>query len=196
LTEILCLPKKEWQDIFVGSDCISYENIKNSSKIQGYFLERNSVEEDENWLQVISYVIIRDKDNKIWSYQRIGGDKRLVNRKSCGIGGHVEVIDEKEGFDFSRICLNGAQRELREEIVNVNTTKLIPKYWLFENQSKIGRVHVGLVFLAEWLGKDEPVTREGESIESIGFLQNELIVSDESFELWSRMVVEKIFLDS
>jgi len=53
---------------------------------------RSTCETDPNYLQIIPYVIIKDRYGYIFSYRRGsgGGEERLLKKCSIGFGGHVE----------------------------------------------------------------------------------------------------------
>ena len=53
------------------------------------FRPRAAVEEDEAWLQLIPYVVLRDESGAVWAYARRGGDGRLLGRPGVGAGGHI-----------------------------------------------------------------------------------------------------------
>jgi len=78
------------------------------------FRPRAAVEEDEAWLQLIPYVVLRDERGAVWAYARRGGDGRLLGRRSVGVGGHIEESDRRPTLlDTARAC---ARRELAEEL--------------------------------------------------------------------------------
>lgn len=110
---------------------------------------RNLLEKDEDIVQLIPYVAIRDTnkpDNHYFVYQREKGvgEERLLGKTSIGFGGHVEVsdcfrykvtignddgtLDESgptiainNGEDLRQVLMNAAQRELDEEVYhNIN----------------------------------------------------------------------------
>lgn len=160
-----------------------------SSLDQHCWRERTPCETDESWLQLIPYVLLANEKNELWCYRRTGGDKRLVERRSCGLGGHVERPDEVP--DVAEILNNCAWRELGEELVSVEAVgSLRPLAWIHERESAVGRVHLGILYLGQWQGTDEPQITEGEPMESLGFFAPETIVDDESFEHWSRLTAD------
>ncbi len=152
----------------------------------GAWRPRAQVEVDEDWLQPIPYLLIRNAAGGLWCYRRDGGDGRLQGRSSCGIGGHVERVDA--GGDVESTLMAACLREVGEELANGHLIdNAQPHAWLHERRSAIGRVHVGLIVLADWSGGEPPRIADGEDLTGIGFMPPETIRGDTGFELWSRL---------
>ena len=154
------------------------------------FRPRAAVEEDEAWLQLIPYVVLRDERGAVWAYARRGGDGRLLGRRSVGVGGHIEESDRRPTLlDTARAC---AQRELAEELAQPEAARLDPhpRGWIHERETAIGRVHLGLVFAAPWTAPEPPLPKPGEPLAAIGFLPPATVRADDRFERWSRLAVE------
>ncbi len=153
------------------------------------FRPRAAVEEDEAWLQLIPYVVLRDERGAVWAYARRGGDGRLLGRHSVGVGGHIEVADRCTTLlDTARAC---ARRELAEELAQPEAARLDPHPcgWIHERETAIGRVHLGLVFAARWTAPDPPQPKPGEPLAAVGFLPPAAVLTDDRFERWSRLAV-------
>ena len=153
------------------------------------FRPRAAVEEDEAWLQIIPYVVLRDESGAVWAYARRGGDGRLLGRRSVGVGGHIEAADRCPALlDMARAC---ARRELAEELAQPEAARLDPhpRGWIHERETAIGRVHLGLVFAARWTAPEPPLPKPGEPLAAIGFLPPAAVRADERFERWSRLAV-------
>ena len=153
------------------------------------FQPRAAVEEDEAWLQIIPYVVLRDGRSAVWAYARRGGDGRLLGRRSVGVGGHIEEADRRPTLlDTARVC---ARRELAEELAQPEAARLDPqpRGWIHERETAIGRVHLGLVFAARWTTPEPPLPKPGESLAAIGFLPPAAVRADERFERWSQLAV-------
>ena len=153
------------------------------------FRPRAAVEEDEAWLQLIPYVVLRDERGAVWAYARRGGDGRLLGRRSVGVGGHIEESDRRPTLlDTARAC---AQRELAEELAQPEAARLDPhpRGWIHERETAIGRVHLGLVFAAPWTAPEPPLPKPGESLAAIGFLPPAAVRADNRFERWSQLAV-------
>lgn len=85
---------------------------------------RGLVETDESRQQPIPYVALtRSSTNEIFCYRRLsgGGDKRIENKFSVGVGGHMNplpgtVVDNDQRVDFTKLILENTYRELDEEL--------------------------------------------------------------------------------
>jgi len=53
------------------------------------FIDREIAEKDDNFLQIIPYVLIFNDANEIFTYTRNGTEIRLKGLRSAGIGGHI-----------------------------------------------------------------------------------------------------------
>lgn len=154
---------------------------------------RDAVETDERWLQPIPYLLLENDDGEFWSYRRRGGDVRLEDRRSCGVGGHVERRDARK--ELVRTLSAAIRREADEELANAGGLNPGPPLaWLYEDRSAIGRVHVGVIYVARWRSREAPSVAPGEALEALGFLPPAEIVADTRFELWSRLAVD--YLDA
>ncbi len=153
------------------------------------WLERAAAEQDERYLQFIPYLLLHDATGAVWCYARRGGDRRLLDRRSCGIGGHVERIDER--VDLAATLAAALQREAAEEL-GEEVAELLggaePRAWIYEGLSAIGRVHIGLLYTVVWPWAVPPEPRES-ALEPLGFLAPEVIRADSRYELWSRLAV-------
>ena len=152
------------------------------------FAPRPDLETDPRYLQLITYAVLRRSDGQVWTYQRTGGDGRVKGRKSIGVGGHVDAVDQHIDCVLST-SRNALIRELSEELVN--PPQLIPQQpigWINEQISEIGRVHIGLVWDITWMDETAPPQpAEGETLEGIGFQPLTAIREANGFELWSEL---------
>jgi predicted NUDIX family phosphoesterase len=153
------------------------------------WIERATAKQDERYLQFIPYLLLHDAAGAVWCYARRGGDRRLLDRRSCGIGGHVERADQRT--ELAATLTAALQREAAEELgpeVAELLSGSLPRAWIYEGLSAIGRVHVGLLYTALWPHAEPPEPSEP-ALESLGFLVPETIRDDQRFELWSRLAV-------
>lgn len=156
---------------------------------QPVWLVRAQAEQDERYRQLIPYLLIHDATGNIWSYARRGGDPRLQDRFSCGVGGHVERQDR--AASLASTLGNALRREVREELgplVADALTGQSPKAWIYESLSAIGRVHAGVLYTFLWTHPALPQPLEP-ALASLGFLDAETILADSRFERWSRLAV-------
>ncbi|MFV0414809.1 MAG: hypothetical protein ACK5NG_00415 [Chthoniobacterales bacterium] len=155
-----------------------------------YFLARPDAENDPSHKQIIPYCIFM-YEGKILRYIRGGdsGEKRLANKASIGIGGHVNDLDkEQEHFDETAYE-NAVRREITEELILKSDFVHRPVGLINDDSSEVGAVHLGVVHLVE-LGS--PDVESGESaIASPEFLSlDELRGERDNLESWSQIVVD------
>jgi predicted NUDIX family phosphoesterase len=127
----------------------------------GLFLRRGELEEDPSFKQIISYAIISNKEpdqpagggvgqsQSFYLFQRTSGqtEKRLHNKFSFGVGGHMNPNDSTESKE--QYLFNELKRELFEE-VRLSDGCLIENIefigFINDDTIPVGRVHIGLLF--------------------------------------------------
>jgi predicted NUDIX family phosphoesterase len=126
------------------------ENSEVLKKIvqNGLFLRRSELEEDDSFKQVIPYAIISNKDS-FYLFRRTSGqtEKRLHNKFSLGVGGHMNPDYSKESKE--QYLIDELKRELFEEVKLLNGCLLEDIEFIgFLNDDTIpvGRVHIGLLY--------------------------------------------------
>ncbi len=110
---------------------------------------RETLERLDTFRQIIPYVVLRIGDQFIrYTRTPAGGESRLHGRMSIGLGGHIDLSDvvaNGDGVDLAATLQKAAQRELAEELGDVDCWA---KEWigvLVDNESDVGRVHIGIV---------------------------------------------------
>ncbi len=131
------------QQIIQGIQEINFDFYQELIEKNKQFLWRSKVESDENYKQIIPYLIFKFQD-KLFLMQRRSNasDTRLQNKYSLGIGGHIKEKDitEKTIFDW-------AKREFEEEINYQGNFEIKPIGLLNDETNFVGQVHTGFVFL-------------------------------------------------
>lgn len=150
----------------------------------GVFLPRAAAEQDPSHKQVIPYLVLRDGD--AWFLMRrtrAGGDERLHDRWSIGVGGHLNPGDaDVEG------CL---RREWAEELVAGFVPDFAPVGLLNDDTTAVGAVHLGFVYLADAAGR--PVTiRETHKLTGAFVATSEVAAARDDMETWSRLVFDDL----
>lgn len=156
-----------------------------------FVMRRGDAEENSNYKQPIPYVAIKRGD-EVFTYKRLqgGGEKRLHNQISIGVGGHLNDV---EGLDFYSVLANGLQRELEEELF-INKDKLDLKTigLINDDENPVGKVHIGMLVIGE-LPEDEEVSVQetdqllGEWVKITDLKKPEVY---ETLETWSQFVVD------
>ena len=156
------------------------------------FLPRAIAEEDPAFKQIIPYIVLTCGD-RILQYQRGSGsgEKRLLKKRSLGIGGHINDQDS-EGGHFDAVAYERAlMRELEEELnlpFSVCTTTIKPVALLNDDSNPVGAVHLGVIHHCA-LPSEDVSAREAAIAELGFFTHEELLERIEEFETWSQMVI-------
>jgi len=109
------------------------------------FLPRSLMETDQNYKQIIPYLIFKHSNRYFLMQRRTqASEKRLQNKYSLGIGGHIR----KEDCDGATI-FDWAKREFHEEVTHNGNLTITPLGLLNDDTNAVGRVHIGLVLLLE-----------------------------------------------
>jgi len=172
------------------STMIRYVYCRDEVTNETMFLERDRVESAEYRLggkhrvrQLIPYIVVVNKEGKIGAFQRIKGDKRLVNGVTIGVGGHVEPIDTVG--KSKDILFSAAYRELEEELDISDPASLeMTNININSDSTAVDSVHSGVVFVVEPKGR--LTCRDGE-LEFLGWKTfNEL--AHMNLESWSTLI--------
>ena len=155
---------------------------------------RPHLEEDENFKQIIPYVILSHQ-GKIAVYQRTkkGGESRLHNLHSIGFGGHIDAFDlayDDDGtINLDRTIETSAQREIEEELVVSQITSKTHLGYIIDNSNPVGRVHIGVV--ERWELACADIRSNEEEIKVLGlFALDELKQMSAEMENWSEHIVK------
>jgi predicted NUDIX family phosphoesterase len=154
---------------------------------EGRFAPRAAMEVDPDFKQVIPYLVLRDGARWfLMRRTRAGGDARLHDRWSLGVGGHLNPGD--------RDLAGGLRREWHEEVV----ADFVPEFRLVgllnDDDTEVGRVHVGVVFLAD--AADRPVTiRETDKLEGRFADAADVEAVRAGMETWSQLVFDALGTD-
>jgi len=133
--------KGEWQGI--KKDNLDYyiDLIKNNCQ----FRNREEVENDPSWQQIIPYILFNFGDKYfLYRYLEKAGEQRLRNDYILGIGGHINPVDLRPEEDILEV---GMMREWNEEVDyrgNLVEKKLIGI--LNDDRRPVESVHLGLVY--------------------------------------------------
>jgi len=179
------------------------------------WIQREFAEKNSKFLQILPYIVLRDKNNMLFAYQRTKGigEDRLLGKKSIGLGGHVDMSSEilhdmlngivKDSTIYYSMfpVVRCISREMQEELADptlLNDFNETPVAFLFDDvqltedtqkdKVSVGRVHLGVVF--EYLVDD---------VTAFDLAETELIKIDpidltqawrtDDFEPWSQMLL-------
>lgn len=156
-----------------------------------HLFPRHHAERKPDYLQIIPYAILFE-DGQIYGYQRQGSEDRLVGKGSIGFGGHVSfndvsaVSNEKSEYISPASAIRyGLRRELQEE-VGVAPRNIRPVGSLYDPSDEVGRVHLGIVYMAEKPSK--PLNTSGEIASLIKGTPEEVFEEMENPEGWTKII--------
>ena len=181
-----------------GPEC-SLAAVEASVARHGFFVQRTHAELNPNLKQVIPYtVVVRDGDVFMMRRLSKGGEARLANKLSIGVGGHINPEDAQavagpDGILTQSPIDNGSRREIAEEVYITGRTRLARVGLLNDDSNPVGAVHVGLVQLM--LVEGDVRVREEDLLEGRFVSPEELVrLSDQgaNFESWSKILVERL----
>ena len=151
-------------------------------KRHGTFRRRGDAEDDSTWKQVIPYLALRDGDDIfLMRRTRAGGDVRLHDRYSIGVGGHINPVDGG--------VMGGLRREWAEEIEADFEPEFTPLGVLNDDENAVGAVHLGLVFSADVGGRPVAI-RETDKLEGSFVPLADVGDVAELLETWSALLFE------
>jgi predicted NUDIX family phosphoesterase len=151
---------------------------------EGRFLPRADVEPDRSWKQVIPYLVLRDGERYfLMRRTQAGGDARLHDRWSIGVGGHLNPGDGD--------LAGGLRREWREEV----RADFEPEFHLIgllnDDTTDVGSVHVGAVYLADAAGRPVEI-RETDKLTGAFADRAQIAAVVGRMESWSALVFEHL----
>lgn len=157
------------------------------------FKRRGDVEEDENYQQIIPYMLF-SFENKFFAYKYLAGagEQRLVNNSyQLGVGGHIN----KDDIVFDKNILEqGATREWEEEVdfrgdfLKKNLVGLIN-----DDSGPVEKVHLGLVY--HFVGSSPGISiKETDKMEGGLFSLHDL-ENNISHSPWMRVVYDEYLKD-
>jgi predicted NUDIX family phosphoesterase len=149
---------------------------------EGEYRPRGEAEQDPSWQQIIPYLLMRDGE-RVFLMQRTkaGGDARLHDLYSLGIGGHLNPEDGG--------VLEGLRREFHEEMVADWDPEPYLIGLLNDDDVLVGQVHVGVVFEADAAGRPLGV-RETDKLAGRFVAPEEALSVYEQMETWSQFLYD------
>ena len=151
---------------------------------EGRFVRRGDAEEDPTLKQVIPYLVLRDGD--AWFLMRrtrAGGDARLHDLWSIGVGGHLNPGDGD--------VAGGLRREWAEEIDAAFEPEFEPVGLLNDDTTAVGAVHVGFVYVADAAGRPVAI-RETDKLAGAFASTAEVAAVRDAMETWSQLAFDAL----
>jgi len=150
----------------------------------GEFRPRAEMEVDRSWKQVIPYLVLRDGDRYfLMRRTKAGGDARLHDRWTIGVGGHLNPGDGD--------LAGGLRREWREEIDAAFEPDFRLIGLLNDDTGDVGSVHVGAVYVADAGGRPVAI-RETDKLSGSFADPVEAAAVADRMESWSALVFDHL----
>ena len=170
--------------------------LVNMDSLEPVWIRRSLAEMDPTHRQWIPYVLLQRPDGALAAYPRQGGESRLHGLWSLGLGGHLNPEDAPPGHTdtvgwspfWRTTVIAGFRRELAEEYPGTEVGQSTFLGLIHENQTAVGRVHLGLVFHQKLLKDPGPPSVELTGLQwmpSHAWGGSDWPV--DRFELWSRL---------
>jgi predicted NUDIX family phosphoesterase len=154
-----------------------------------FFMERPAAELDPTHKQLIPYSIFHH-EGRYLCYTRGGksGEKRLVSKRSVGIGGHINPVDQSHDGLGETMYFNSIEREITEELVIGGTHTQTVIGLINDDSSEVGSVHLGVVHRFELSSAE--VSSNEDAIQDLQFFTlAELKTKYDELEAWSQIIV-------
>lgn len=150
----------------------------------GRFMRRGDAEEDPGHKQVIPYLVLRDGERWfLMRRTRAGGDARLHDLWSIGVGGHLNPGDGD--------VAGGLVREWHEEVEAAFVPDFAPVGLLNDDSTEVGAVHIGFVFVADAAGRAVAI-RETEKLTGSFVETADVEEVRDRLETWSRLAFDAL----
>ncbi|HPF13185.1 MAG: hypothetical protein H6830_00270 [Planctomycetes bacterium] len=164
----------------------------------GFFVERARAEHTPEWKQIIPYtIVVRDGQVLCLTRTKQGGESRLHDKLSIGVGGHInpmDLVENPNGQGTRNPIARATQREVLEEELCIEGTHTLRSLGLLNDDSNpVGAVHVGWV--QALIVQGDVQVREVDQLEgrfrTVAELNNSL-AAGANFETWSSFLIPKL----
>ncbi len=202
------LPYKK-KGFIVGNSEVLKRIVQN-----GQFLRRGELEEDPSFKQIIPYAIISNKEpeprtwrdklrgvrqsQSFYLFRRTSGqkEKRLHNKFSLGVGGHMNPDGSTESKE--QYIIDELKRELYEEVKLLNGC-LIENIefigFINDDTIPVGRVHIGLLYNIHVSNK-EVYINETDKMTADWIDKSNLAEFYKGMETWTKIVFDFYIQDT
>lgn len=179
--------KQQMNTLTVGLPAV---NILDRIRQNPVWKERSLIEENENYRQVIPYVLIQARETGEFLLSRRTAKQtevRLHDKYSIGIGGHIDLPAPDKLIPCQ--VYYGAKRELKEETGWTSEGKgLHFQGIILTNVEPVDRVHVGVLYHT-LVNKETPHSENGKHEHEWADMERLLQVYGR-MELWSQIVFD------
>ncbi|HEX7431999.1 MAG TPA: NUDIX domain-containing protein [Candidatus Limnocylindrales bacterium] len=173
-----------WRGVWTGDPTAVFRRIED----EGDYFPRPATEVDRSLKQIIPYLVLRDGQRIfLMKRTRAGGDARLHDHYTIGVGGHMNPGDDS--------VVGGLLREWHEEL----EADFIPEFrflgLLNDDTVEVGMHHLGVVYVGDAAGRSVAV-RETHKLS--GSFETVATVRDvyDRMETWSQLALEALLAES
>lgn len=187
--EILVVPRADlfWEGGFRGVSTTGLDEYVARIRRHGVFRRRGDVEDDPSLKQIIPYLVVRSAGQYMLLHRtRGGGEARLHDLYSIGVGGHISRADVAGDAD---VIAAGLRRELEEELSLAGDWSARLVGVLNDDENAVGRVHFGLVHLVD-VRSGHLAIRETDRLTGTLAGAAEIRSVYPQMETWSQLVVD------
>jgi predicted NUDIX family phosphoesterase len=170
-------------------DLLAFESVVARD---GFFVEREHAEHDPALKQIIPYSIVTCGEQVLLTKRtKRGGESRLHDKYSIGIGGHVNPEDVEPTTMHERDPIAACtRREIDEELCVKGAYKVRRVGLINDDSNAVGAVHVGVVQVIDMLA---PVDiRERDQLEGRLVSSDDLrglLAQGANIETWSQLLI-------
>ena len=150
------------------------------------FIPRSHAETDPTYKQIIPYLVFEHAERYFLMQRRHdSSEKRLQNRWTLGIGGHVrqEDITSSHIFDW-------AHREFHEEVAYRGSLTIEPLGIINDDSNDVGKVHIGFALLLR--GDSPDIAIKSELKHGALASLEECKLQEPHLETWSQFVLKQL----
>ncbi len=190
IRKVACIDRKDLKPEYLVNNYIREftDTVIESDFSKLVFRAKDEVEQNENFKQIIPYVVLINEKNQLALYQRRGNEERLHGLWSAGFGGHIEDFEYVEGINVKTLIQDSALRELQEEYSTQEDYEINFEGIINEEDTKVGRTHIALVYSTHVRSVNFQSSDEIETIKWVDFDD----ANNFSKELWSDMAIKLI----
>jgi predicted NUDIX family phosphoesterase len=172
--------RRPWRGVLVVPPGPYFERAQR----HGEFRPRAELETDPSWKQIIPYLVVRHATRYLLMRRtRAGGDARLHERYSIGVGGHLNPGDGD--------VIGALRREWREEVAADFEPRFHFVGLLNDEDDPVGAVHLGFVYRADVSGRRVGI-RETDKLSGEFRAPAEVAAVLDRMESWSRLLFEHL----
>lgn len=168
-----------------------------------WFGPRKPLETNYDFRQIIPYTLLKYGDKYV-SYERTkkGGESRLHNLRSLGIGGHINTTDiyyyptDPETIDIQSTLTHAIAREIQEELIcSPMYDKLDIVGCICSSHTDVDRVHLGVVVVIP-LSSDSIISHISHvtKVACVNPVESMTMI-DHTYESWSQIVIKQYLTD-